>query len=162
MTADAFLDWCLEEDNALQTVLDQLEKAGKGLGADGILDLHDEGRRLQRPIPELADALSGLVRGAEEVLAQAAQSALLPDGGPSDTAMPGHCSKGWTEIQHTTVRPASLHPAHFSATNTCSERSKEKVGSSPLVKMNSSFTAISPFLASFPVKHCIAHHGQLF
>ena len=116
MTADAFLDLCLNGDSILENIVTQLQRAEESEHfTDGPLKLHSDGRLLQLPISELAAALTALISKTEERLAHFVQSASLPDGGIPDTSRPGQGSEGRPGDELASSRPASFPSGHPSA-----------------------------------------------
>ena len=123
MTASAFLDLCLKGEDALESALEQLQKAGhRDVFKNGPLKLHADGHHLQLSVSELAAALSGRIGSSEDELARIAQSASLQDDGPSGTSKPGQGSEGKGHNTHNASSSASFPYKHKSTGSSFNER----------------------------------------
>lgn len=123
MTASAFLDLCLKGENALESILKQLQETGQeDAFRIGPLNLQADGQHLQLSVSELATALSGRIGSAEDELARIAQNGPLQDGGPPGTSKPGQGSGGKGDEFHAASSPASFSSRHHPAAGSLSGR----------------------------------------
>ena len=113
MASNTFLDLCLANDRALDSTLSQLQGASERHALSGQLELHARGQHLVCSITELADALSGTIKRAEEKLVQAAQSVARPDGAASDTSRPEQDTEGRAEGRSMPSRPGLFVSTQF-------------------------------------------------
>lgn len=122
MASHMFLNLCLADDSTLDSTLSQLQGASKRHALSGQLELHAHGQHLVCSITELADALGGTIRRAEEELVQAAQSVAQPDGAASDTSRPEQGTAGRAEGRSMPSRPGLFVSAQSSTPGQSSEK----------------------------------------